>query len=363
MKRCVLILGAGGGGGNNLIRSLRKSSLDLRIVGSNCLPHAVAKSSADATYLLPECGAPDYLDRLVEVVRREGVDLIIPNNDREVAAVSIARDTIPARTFLPTDDVVRTCQDKQAFVQRLSRAGAAVSPSVQVSGLDRIEACMAELPPSEKYWVRPKRGSGSRGATWVRTAEQARMWIELWVGLRGYAADEFQISNFLPGKDYNVQTVWKNGRLVAAKMVQRLVYYMGAARLSGMSSTPEIARTLRDDAALENVFQAIGALTDRAHGNFNVDMKGDEDGKMHLTEINIGRFPMITTVHDSTGRINCAEAYVRCAFDEYDFQHDPIDIVEDYFLIRELDTEPLVIHGSELDRRFAGSGVDWRAQY
>jgi len=346
--KTVMILGAGGGGGNNLIRSLRRSTLDLRIIGSNCLPHAVAKSTADATYLMPESRNPDYLPRLQEVIRTEAVDLVIPNNDREVAVISEVRNQLQCRVFLPSKETVMTCQDKHRFYCALKKVGAKISPSVSVSGIDGIEEAIASLPFSDRYWVRPRRGSGSRGATWVRNAEQARKWIELWVDLRGYRAEDFQISNFLPGRDYNFQSIWKSGQLIVGKLVERLTYYMGGNRLSGMSSTPEIARTLYDAAAIEHALQAIRAVSDQPHGSFNVDMKEGKNGIMHVTEINIGRFPMITTIHDSNGRINCAEAYVRCAFDLDDYSGDPIDIEDGFVLIRELDTEPLVIHESQI---------------
>ena len=362
MKRRVMILGAGSGGSNNLIRSLRKSSLDLYILGTNCLPHCVAKSTADESFLLPESNQPDYLERLVALVETTKPDLVLPNSDREVASVSRHRDSIPAKVFLPPYEVVQKCQDKDTFVRTLTQAGQAVPTGLRLSGIDDIEACMAKLPPSEKYWVRPRRGSGSKGATWVRTADQARKWIELWVDLRGLQASEFQISTFLPGRDYNVQTIWKNGRLIRATMVERLAYYAGDARLSGMSSSPEIAISVRDDAAFKNVFEAIKALTPAPHGSFNVDMKGDADGKMYLTEINIGRFPMITTIHDAIGRTNGAEAYVKCAFDEDDYG-EPIDFREGYFLFRDLDMDPLVIHISEIDRMLADSGGNWRDLY
>jgi len=363
LKRRLLLLGVGSGGGNNLIRSLRKSSLDLHLVGTNCLPQCVAKSTADETYLIPESSSPDYLDHVVGLIKKTKAELVFPTSDREVAAMSRDRDKIPARVFLPPYDIVSLCQNKDAFVRTLSQAGKAVPTAVQLTGIDDIETCIAQLPPSEKYWVRPRRGSGSKGATWVRTADQARKWIELWVELRGFKADDFQIANFLPGRDYNVQTIWKNGRLIRATMVERLTYYGGEQRLSGMSSSPEIAISVRDDAAFENVFDAIKTLTPVPHGSFNVDMKGDADGKMHLTEINIGRLPMITTIHDAIGRTNGAEAYVKCAFDEEDAEANPIDFTEGVFLFRELDMDPVVIHISELERRLADPTGKWREHY
>ena len=355
MKRTILVQGAGGGGGNNLIRSLRQSKLDLRILGSNCLPHAVAKSSADNTYLLPSSKEDSYLDALNRLIETEKIDLIIPNSDREVEMVSKYRDHIAARVFLPEDEIVQTCQDKHKLYLALSKVGIYMAPSQSLNSMEDIDEAFARLPKTEKYWVRPRRGSGSRGATWVYNAEQAKKWISLWVDLRGYSASEFQISNFLPGRDYAFQSVWKDGKLVVAKMCQRLSYFMGANRLSGMSSTPEIARTVRDDKALETIFRAVHSLTDRPHGNFNMDLKADTNGNMNITEINIGRFCMITTIFDSTGKVNTAEAYVKSAFGEDMAIDDPIDIVEGFMLIRELDTEPLIVHESTLPRPIGGS--------
>lgn len=348
MNKTILVQGAGGGGGNNLIRSLRQSHLNVRILGSNCLSHAVAKSTADKTFKLPNAEEDTYLSSLQQLIKQENIALIIPNSDREVAAVSKFRHLLPCTVFLPEDSIVQTCHDKHQLYLKLSKSGIYMAPSTEITHFDDIEHAFESLPPSEKYWVRPKRGSGSRGATWVKNAEQAKKWISLWIELRGYSITDFQISNFLPGRDYCFQSVWNNGSLVVAKMCERLSYFMGANRLSGMSSTPEIARTIRDDKALETIFKAVHSLTDCPHGNFNMDLKGDIEGNMNITEINIGRFCMITTIFDSTGKINTAEAYVRSAFNEDMNIENPIDIEEGYLLIRELDTEPLVIHESKV---------------
>lgn len=349
-RRTVLVQGAGGGGGNNLIRSLRQSGLDLRILGSNCLRHAVAKSSADETFLLPVCSDGGYVDALNALIEREAIDLVIPNSDRETGAVSALREAIHARTFLPPDDVVRTCHDKHALYRRFSSVGLPMAASVSLEGHADLETAFAALPAGDRYWVRPRRGSGSRGATWVHTPAQAQKWIDLWIELRGYHWDDFQICSFLPGRDFCFQSVWREGQLVVAKLVERLAYYGGAARLSGMASTPEIARTVRDEATLDMIFRAVRTLTPEPHGNFSMDLKGDADGVMNITEVNIGRFCMITTIFDSTGKVNTAGAYVRSAFGEPVEVDDPIDIDEGYLLIRELDTEPLVVHESALER-------------
>lgn len=350
MKRTILVQGAGSGGGNNVIHSLRKSEMETRILGSNCLHHSVLKSTADQTFLLPESSKPDYLSALQDLIVKEKIDMVVPQSDREVNAVSLNRDQLNCRVFLPEHDIVETCQDKHSMFLKLNKANVKTASAVPLETLDDVDKAFEALPDSPKYWVRLRKGSGSKGATWVKTPRQAKAWIELWVDLRGQKISDFHILPFLPGRDYAFQSVWKNGELVVAKMCERLEYFMGSLRLSGMSSTPEIARTLRDDQALETIFKAINTVADKPNGNFNLDLKADADGAMNVTEFNVGRFCMITPIFDRTGVANTVEAHVRCAFDE-DFKiKEPIDIAEDYYLIRELDTEPLVIHKSEWDK-------------
>ena len=346
MKRKILITGAGGGGSNNLIRSLRASSLDLEIYGSNLDAFILAKSEADKNFLLPSASEPNYIDALLHRIQNEDVDLIIPNSDREVRRISDERDKIPCRFFLPPRDIVEMCQDKYAMHLKLKEAELKTAKTIPINDYDDIEPAINALADTgERFWIRPRSGSGSKGATWVKNAEQARSWISLWEELRGYRVNTFMISEFLPGRDYAFQSIWRNGQLVVGKMCERLSYFFGANQLSGMSSTPAVARTVRDQHAIETALRTVHAICEYPNGNFNLDMKADSDGVMNVTECNIGRFFMITSIFDLSGKINTAETYVRCAFAEsLDFGEE-IDIEEDIYLLRDLDTEPIVVSG------------------
>jgi carbamoyl-phosphate synthase large subunit len=350
MLHKVLVTGAGGGGGENLIGSLRRSSLDLIIYGSNMDEYLLAKSSADTKVWLPSAQEEHYTEFLEGLIRREGIELVIPNSDTEVGRISRDRDRLPCRVFLPPDDVVRICQDKLRLHEVLVRAGLPQAKCSGLSSLDDIDAFIAETP-GDRFWVRPRRGAGSMGATWVKSAEQARNWIKLWVDLRGMKLTDYTISEFLPGRDYAFQSVWENGHLKVAKMVERLAYVMARNQLSNMSSSPSVARTLRDEQTLEDIFKAIHAVSAVPHGNYNLDLKGDVTGRMCVTEFNIGRFCMITPVFDLTGKYNTADIHVRCGLGETVDIKDPIDIEEGVFLIRELDTTPTIMREDELADR------------
>jgi carbamoylphosphate synthase large subunit len=350
MSRRILVTGAGSGGAENLITSLRMSDLDLFIYGSNMDEYMLGRSSADSLVWLPSARADEYIDRLERIVHRENVELVIPNNDTEVDRISRDREQLSCKVFLPPKDTVETCHDKLKMHKRFAELGIPQASSREISSHEDIKAFMEESSAG-KYWVRPRRGSGSMGATWVETYAQAKAWIDLWIEMRDFRINDFIISEFLPGRDYAFQSVWKDGRLAVAKMVERLVYFMGRNRLSNMSSTPAVARTVKDDKALDTIFKAIHGVAEKPNGNFCLDLKGNSDGEMCVTEFNIGRFCMITPVFDRTGKYNTAEIYVRCALDSFSPIEDPIDIEEEVYLIRDLDTLPTIVREEDLRER------------
>ena len=51
----ILVTGAGGGGGNNMIQCIRRLyKSDLKIIGTNCSENHIAMSTSDETFIAPE---------------------------------------------------------------------------------------------------------------------------------------------------------------------------------------------------------------------------------------------------------------------------------------------------------------------
>jgi len=357
----ILITGIGGGGSNNLYESLLQSKLnidDYIIYGSNISKEVLAKSQIKENFLLPVATSPKYKAALIKLIKEQGIDLIIPNNDREVGVISEIREELPCKVFLPDKESVKFCQDKHEMYLKLKDHGIPMAHSYEIKSLEDIKTAMDKIG-GEKFWIRPKVGAGSKGATWVKNYEQAVAWVNLWIELRGFKLENFTVSEFLPGRDFCFQSVWKDGELVLAKMCERMSYFGGENRLSGMSSTPAVAKTIRDEKALEVIFKSVKLLTSNPHGNFNFDLKGRENGEMCITECNVGRFCMITPIFDRTGKHSTAEYYVRAAFDDVGNEiEDPIDIEEDNYMLRELDTLPTIINEKMINELIKKSYVE-----
>jgi carbamoyl-phosphate synthase large subunit len=99
---------------------------------------------------------------------------------------------------------------------------------------------------------------------------------------------------------------------------------------------------------LEVATAAVAVLDGRASGVFNVDLKENAGGVPCVTEINAGRFAMITNIYDLTGKYNTAVVFVRLALEEPIEIAEPWDVAGDYYLVRDLDTEPGIFHADEL---------------
>lgn len=352
MKKTILITRAGGGGSNNLIRDLRLVNSDIKIIGTGIDKYKAAKSIADVTYVLPDVAqTEEYLHALNKLIIKEKIDLVIPNNDRDVKILSDNREKIFAKVFLPSKYAINVCQDKWEFYNLLSSHDIPMAETYEINHIDDVYSIFEKLSFSKTLWVRLKKGYGSKGATKVNSPEQAIFWIKYWHEMRGMAINQFTISEFLPGRDLAVQSTWKNGQLQIMKIAERLSYYGGDQRASGMSSTPQVACTIKDEEVLRLCEKVARIIEARPNGNFNFDLKQNSSGVFCLTEVNIGRFFMITPIFDLTGTYNMIDSYIKLAFDQELGISNPYDIEENMFMIRDLDTEPLILSKIEMEAR------------
>lgn len=348
MEKRLLVTGAGSGESNNLIRSLREGDPLLFILGCHSDRFILKKSLADRNYLLPPSTHRDFADALRRVVEREQVDLVIPTSDADVKTLSQLRDGLPGRLFLPRAATIELCQDKYGLTAFLRSRGLPAPLTFPVMGLDSIEEIFRRLTPHSRLWCRIRTGSGSMGAIPVTSPDQARSWVSYWEKMRGVPATSFTLSEYLPGRDFACQSLWQQGRLIVVKTCERLSYYGGWNRASGVSSTPALAASVFEPQVARVCAEAIRAVDQAASGVFSVDLKQDANGVPCVTEINAGRFFMITNLFDLTGKHNTAVLYVRLAVGEpVEFQNE-YDVAEDYYLVRDLDTLPGIFHADEL---------------
>jgi carbamoyl-phosphate synthase large subunit len=344
----VLILGAGTGASNNLIRSLRAAEPTLVPVGCHHDRFVLKKSTAASNHLIPRQAQPGFLPSLRRVIEGERIDVLIPNSDLDVRTVSALRHELPCRLFLPSPATIALCQDKYELTALLRSNGVPVPATYPIDDIDGVDEVFDRFAPGSRLWCRIRAGSGSMGATPVASPAHARGWIRYWEDMRGVPASAFTLSEYLPGRDFACQSLWKDGDLCLIKTVERLSYFGGASQPSGVSSIAALAKTVVEPRVVQVCTQAIRRLGAEVSGAFSVDLKANVDGVPCITEINAGRFITMMNLFDLTGKHNMSATYVRLALGETIDLRDEYDVAEGYYFMRDVDTTPGIFHGDEL---------------
>jgi hypothetical protein len=355
MSRRVLITRAGSGPCNNLMSSLLHDDPSIVLIGCNSDRFVLKRSPAQRNFLVaetePEGASSPAFDRdLREVITRADVDLVIPGNDEDALLLAQLheRSPLPCRTYLPSAKTIELCHDKYALYELFRRHNIPVATTYPISDRASLAEAWRALAPRDLAWCRIRHGCASMGATKVRDADQAWHWITYWNTMRGVPVEHFTLCEFLPGRDYNIQGIWFEGRLVLIKMFERLSYLNATQSPSGMSSTPSLAKTVWEPAAIAACEAAMQVVDPRAHGVFFYDLKENEAGVPCVTEINASRFAMMTSFHDVVGRHNTAGTYVRLGCGDAVDIDSPYDDSGEYYLVREYDTLPGIFRADDL---------------
>ena len=302
MKK-ILVTGAGGPAGINFIKALRQASETIHIVGSDVNEWHLELSAVDKAYLLPHAKAPNYIEKLNKLVQIEQVEFVHCQPDVEVEVISENREKLRTRTFLPSKEAIRICHDKYRAYSALRKNDVPVPESFLIDHPSAVSPNLTHfLKSSGVAWLRAAKGAGSRAAIPVRSQALAREWINYWKSTGSLESGEFILSEFLPGKDFAFQSLWKDGELVTSQARVRLEYLFGNLTVSGQSSSPSVAMTVHRKDVNDVATRAILAVDKKANGVFCVDLKENSRAVPCVTEINAGRF---FTTSDFYAHLGC----------------------------------------------------------
>ena len=308
--------GAGGSAAANFVASLKLAPEPFFVVGADVSRYHLELADVDARFLLPRVDEESYLDALNRLLERERIDFVHAQPDPEVLYLARHRDLVAAGVFLPGTATIELCQDKADFAAALTAAGVPCPEHAHPrSEAELAEAASALLTRHERAWLRAIRGAGARAALPVTTPDQAVSWARYWSEVRGLTVADFMISEFLPGREFAFQSLWRDGSLVQSQTRERVQYLFGSLVPSGQTSTPSVARTVQRPDVAEIAREAVRAIDPHANGVFCADLKEDASGHPRVTEINAGRFFTTSNFFAAAG-LNMPYDYLRLAAGE-----------------------------------------------
>jgi carbamoyl-phosphate synthase large subunit len=261
------VTGAGGPAGIAIIRSLLARG-DTRIVAADMdrFASGLYLVPSDQRVLVPPGLAGEFPDSVLNWCRRFAVDVLFPTVDVELPVLAARRDEFAgagvalASPSLPT---LETCLDKLLLAQRC----ADVLPVPRTDLLGPAAAVGREYP----VVVKPRRGAGSRGISFVESEAE----------LLALGTDDARlVQDMLPGDEYSIDVFADlDGHVVAAVPRSRLRVDSGVSIAGNTFHDQELEQAAR------RVATAIGLTTVA-----NVQLRRDRDGRAALLEVN-PRFP------------------------------------------------------------------------
>ncbi|MDR3640136.1 MAG: ATP-grasp domain-containing protein [Humidesulfovibrio sp.] len=261
-KVCVLLTSAGVATAVNVMSALRQArSLSCRLVAVDKNPLAVGLYLADKGETVPQAGTPEYLERLLDLARREGAEFIFPLHSSET--VFFARNarafrSAGLRLLVPDPEVAELCADKLLFGDYLA-----------AKGYRHPRTLPLPLPTDARFplFLKPRSSSSSKNACKVDDKE------DLYYLLR--KVKDPIVQEYCPGREYTVDCLRHAGCIYACAPRVRVLVKDGKSMVGLTVDHPALeaeVRRLLDDLDYE--------------GPCNVQCIEDEEGGISIIEIN-----------------------------------------------------------------------------
>jgi len=161
---------------------LRESQrFEYRLIGINAGPAPLAESLLDAFYVVPHGDDPAYAESLLELVRKESPDVMLPWSDDEAEAMSKLRgelESFGCKALVSSPDCLARIANKRVTYEHLSAAGLAAPDYTAVTDLTGLlRSISAYQYPSKTVVVKPARGRGGRGLRILLGADNPPNWL------------------------------------------------------------------------------------------------------------------------------------------------------------------------------------------
>ncbi len=288
----VLVTASGAPGTAALLRALRMNGeRGVRIVGTDMSPQAVGRHFCDRFYVVPPGRDPGFVDAVLDIVRRENIDVVLPQSSFDLLGLAEARERFMATTVLVSPpEAIRTANDKAAAYALLERLGLRAPAWRKVTGGRALRTAAEELGyPERPLCFKPVFSSGSRGFRVLdATVDRAKQLVEERPGnlamrltdvvelLPEEGGPDLLVMELAQGRERTVDGIARSGQVVLGHAKTRESMRAGLAMYF---------ETLNDHWLLEVAQRIVAELGIEYF--FNIQLVGD-----HVIEIN----PRISTM-------------------------------------------------------------------
>lgn len=289
----ILVTGAGAVLGQGIIKSLRQSALDCRVIAADPNPLSSGLYWADSAYRLPFAHDPAFGDRIHQLLDRERPDVVLVGTDVELSWFAAERHRLKAlfgtHVLVSDPRVVAIADDKLETARFFESVGLPHPASAAGEDEEAVEALIDAV--GFPLVVKPRIGARSVGVSVVRD----RAALALAREGRGGLVVQQCVGD--PDCEFTASTLVFDGE-VRASIVMRRDLRDGNTYRAYTGDYPELNEQVR---VLGKALQPYGPA--------NFQFRTDADGTPRVFEIN-ARFSGTTPLRAMAG-FNEVEMCVR----------------------------------------------------
>ena len=256
----ILVSGVGGGVGQSVIKALQGSPYT--VIGVDSEELAAGAYAVPTAYKGRYASDPEFVERMLEICRREECSLFFPGHDVELPPLAQHAERFKSQGTLPvvsSKQVLHICDDKLATSDFLREGGFPAPRTRRLADLGRFESPIVLKPHTG--------GARSRNTYVVRSQDELDLYRQL-VDPENCVAQEY-----IEGDEYTCGTVVLDGKC-AGVIVMRRILRAGDTYKAFVERNPRIESTVR---AIVERLQPFGAC--------NVQLRV-RDGEPFVFEIN-----------------------------------------------------------------------------
>lgn len=265
----------------------------IRVVGVDMSDDPTNKYVVDAYYQVPPVSDSYYCDSILEICRKEKVDIYFPNISAELnSVVTRLEDFNKIGVIVSASNMesVEISNNKLRTYELLQQSGIAVPKFYAVHSVeDFIEGCRYMGYPEKPVCIKIVNGSGSRG---VRIIDANKSRYDIFVKEKPNSfytsyddmlsilrepehLDEMMLVEYMPGNEYTVDLLADKGEVL---------YMVGRENVVSLMSIAQVSILAPDERAY-NISKAVVKLLNM-DGNIGFDFMRDEKGNAVLMDIN-----------------------------------------------------------------------------
>jgi carbamoyl-phosphate synthase large subunit len=287
----ILMTGGGAPGAAGILACLKKeSSFNITLADAN--PQAVGRFLHHNFEQIPFAEDPAFIDQVISLCQRKKIDVVLPLVTKELIPLSSCIEDFAltgTRILISPAASLEIANNKSRLLEFLQWRGIDVPAFRIAENAEQFQKAAMELGyPEKKICFKPSVSNGSRGfriiddqanekdllfnykpdSTFITMDNAVRI-------LSMAPIPEMLVCEYLPGPEYSVDCLANKGETVV--MIPRLRKKI----VQGISIEGEFVDNKNIIAYCQKIVKEL-----RLHGNIGIQLKGDENEKYLILEIN-----------------------------------------------------------------------------